>query len=91
MPAQRARVGNIIVDWQIDSTSGGCAPRRGDGGDLLVCCAETQTAGAAGAAVTGARHSVEIYTFPCSSVSIRDGRADRPESCGRHGGHRGAR
>jgi len=45
-PAQRARVGDIIVDWQIDSTSSELLRRAAsDARDLLVCCAETQTAG----------------------------------------------
>jgi BirA family biotin operon repressor/biotin-[acetyl-CoA-carboxylase] ligase len=45
-PAQRARVGNIIVDWQTDSTSSELLRRAAsDPRDLLVCCAETQTAG----------------------------------------------
>jgi len=45
-PAQRARVGTIRVDWQIDSTSSELLRRAAsDGDDLLVCCAETQTAG----------------------------------------------
>ena len=45
-PAQRARVGDISVNWQIDSTSSELLRRAAtDGRDLLVCCAETQTAG----------------------------------------------
>ena len=45
-PAKRARVGSLTVHWQIDSTSSELLRRAAsDGGDLLVCCAETQTAG----------------------------------------------
>ena len=45
-PAQRTRVGKIIVDWQIDSTSSELLRRAAsDDGDLLVCCAEMQSAG----------------------------------------------
>jgi BirA family biotin operon repressor/biotin-[acetyl-CoA-carboxylase] ligase len=45
-PAQRTRVGDITVEWQIDSTSSALLRRAAsDGSDLLVCCAETQTAG----------------------------------------------
>jgi BirA family biotin operon repressor/biotin-[acetyl-CoA-carboxylase] ligase len=45
-PGQRTRVGGIAVAWQIDSTSSELLRRAAsDRGDLLVCCAETQTAG----------------------------------------------
>jgi BirA family biotin operon repressor/biotin-[acetyl-CoA-carboxylase] ligase len=45
-PAQRRRVGDIAVHWQVDSTSSQLLRRAAqDGGDLLVCCAESQSAG----------------------------------------------
>jgi BirA family biotin operon repressor/biotin-[acetyl-CoA-carboxylase] ligase len=42
---QRRRVGSIDVLWQVDSTSSELLRRGDDTGELLVCCAETQTAG----------------------------------------------
>lgn len=45
-PEQRSRLGGIAVHWQIDSTSSELQRiAASDDGDLLVCCAETQTAG----------------------------------------------
>jgi BirA family biotin operon repressor/biotin-[acetyl-CoA-carboxylase] ligase len=45
-PAQRLRVGDIAVHWQLDSTSSELMRRAVHAeGDLLVCCAETQSAG----------------------------------------------
>ena len=45
-PEQRSRLGGVAVHWQIDSTSSELQRRAAaDAGDLLVCCAETQTAG----------------------------------------------
>lgn len=45
-PEQRGRLGGIAVHWQLDSTSSELQRRAAsDDGDLLVCCAETQTAG----------------------------------------------
>src|SRR5512146_1462267 len=45
-PEQRGRLGGIAVHWQVDSTSSDLQRRAAsDDRDLLVCCAETQTAG----------------------------------------------
>lgn len=45
-PGQRRRAGDIGVHWQIDSTSSELLRRSAQGdADLLVCCAESQTAG----------------------------------------------
>ena len=41
----RRRVGSVDVRWQVDSTSSELLRRADAAGDLLVCCAETQTAG----------------------------------------------
>ena len=47
LPAgQRERVGDLTLPWQIDSTSSELLRRAAtDPRDLLVCCAETQSAG----------------------------------------------
>ncbi len=45
-PAQRSRVSDIAVHWQIDSTSSELLRRAAqEDGDLLLCCAESQSAG----------------------------------------------
>ncbi|HEY2395798.1 MAG TPA: biotin--[acetyl-CoA-carboxylase] ligase [Rudaea sp.] len=45
-PAQHRRVGDIAVHWQVDSTSSKLLRRAAlDSGDLLACCAESQSAG----------------------------------------------
>jgi BirA family biotin operon repressor/biotin-[acetyl-CoA-carboxylase] ligase len=44
--AQRKRIGDVAVHWQIDSTSSELMRRAADSeDDLLVCCAEMQSAG----------------------------------------------
>jgi BirA family transcriptional regulator, biotin operon repressor / biotin---[acetyl-CoA-carboxylase] ligase len=45
-PALRLRIGDIAVHWQLDSTSSELMRRAAHAErDLLVCCAETQSAG----------------------------------------------